>query len=350
MTKKFHSPKFSKRTLAIKKLYNKKKIGHYSPIQASRITSSRRHFEQERKHKIKLAVSSFAVVLFIFVVIYVLFFTSILYIKNVKIVFSDESRLISENEIKNIVYSLMNEKYLYFLSRSNIILFKKNKLINITNKDSRIASLSVKRKLFPISININIKESIPVARLIILGDNNDYYLNTHGQVIIPPQSREYEDNEDRYFTTLDDKNKSEDIKDQIIQLDLNQQYNKLEQEITIKPPLLPLFYDKTSTNLNSPVMIELFNSILDFIKSNILTQAGINIKLIEIEYTGGLYDIKIHTSEGWQLFINSKADFNKQLNALDIILKNKIKKRQELEYIDLRFRERIFYKNLTESD
>jgi cell division septal protein FtsQ len=58
--------------------------------------------------------------------------------------------------------------------------------------------------------------------------------------------------------------------------------------------------------------------------------------------------LDVTTGEGWQIFfdINQDADISNQLTKLDLLLKQEInsERRQTLEYIDLRFEARAYYK------
>jgi hypothetical protein len=56
--------------------------------------------------------------------------------------------------------------------------------------------------------------------------------------------------------------------------------------------------------------------------------------------------IIIFTKEGWSLFLSPEKNLQSQLNNLAAVLEEKIpsSKRENLEYIDLRFGEKVFYK------
>ena len=94
--------------------------------------------------------------------------------------------------------------------------------------------MSVNKKFFPASLNIEIGESKPAGKLFILGDDNVYYLNLHGQIIAS-------------FSTQKNNNKKGDED-------------------------LPLIYDKTSTDIKNAEITELFKNILDFIKDKSITK------------------------------------------------------------------------------
>lgn len=59
-----------------------------------------------------------------------------------------------------------------------------------------------------------------------------------------------------------------------------------------------------------------------------------------------LEEFHAQTTEGWKIMFSTSTDIEKQINALGIFLREKINKndRSELEYIDLRVQDRIYYK------
>jgi hypothetical protein len=56
--------------------------------------------------------------------------------------------------------------------------------------------------------------------------------------------------------------------------------------------------------------------------------------------------LEIGTSEGWKIYFEPKGDIESQIMNLDLLLKEKIssKDRKNLDYIDLRYGNKIFYK------
>ncbi len=57
-------------------------------------------------------------------------------------------------------------------------------------------------------------------------------------------------------------------------------------------------------------------------------------------------DIELKTKEGWSVFLNEKISVGKELEMLQVVLENKItaEQRKNLEYIDLRTENRVYYK------
>jgi hypothetical protein len=87
---------------------------------------------------------------------------------------------------------------------------------------------------------------------------------------------------------------------------------------------------------------QIISSIADF-REGIFSLTGIKINWFEI-YTHPPKESKIITSEGWYLLLDLSRDTEKQLSVLKTALDEKIKDRKNLEYIDLRIENRIYYK------
>jgi hypothetical protein len=87
---------------------------------------------------------------------------------------------------------------------------------------------------------------------------------------------------------------------------------------------------------------QIITSIADF-RENLFSQTNIKINWFEIS-THPPKESKIITSEGWYLLLDLTRDTQKQLSILKTALDEKIKNRENLEYIDLRIENRIYYK------
>lgn len=375
MAKKFQY-KFKKPPKLIKKETALKRI-----TLVNRKTSSRKYFIRKKRRKTKILTASALFIIFLTLGIYIVFFTKIFEIKHIEIVFINKKYLTSENEIKNTIYTLLNKKYLYVFPQNNLFLFNKNNLERSMEQDSRIDKVTLNKKWPPARLFIKIIETQPAAQLVIYGDGGEYYLNPIGQVIVPASKNEIymgidksSGDDDRYLTTAEEgRNDDQDFATIInkhsddsgdLTTSLGRRYNlpfatpddsskkdetplfktmvildNTEKESNV---LLPIFYDKTSTNLKDQKIVILFKNILNFI--NRLDKIEIYIPMIEITEEGSIYEIEMTTTQGWQIFTNSETNFNKQLSNLKLILKEKIQQMELLQYIDLRFEKKIFYK------
>lgn len=77
--------------------------------------------------------------------------------------------------------------------------------------------------------------------------------------------------------------------------------------------------------------------------SDIPGKAGDELSTINIKASGETY--LLYLRSGWYLLIDEDIDPRTALENLTIVLKSEIKeKKNDLEYIDLRFRDKVFYK------
>ncbi len=83
-----------------------------------------------------------------------------------------------------------------------------------------------------------------------------------------------------------------------------------------------------------------FKNLIIF--KNLLAGRDINIQKINLKEDG---IFELYASEGWYLILNEKNEPGTSLNNLELILDGTIKdQRPNLEYIDLRFGKKVFYK------
>ncbi len=274
-------------------------------IQIARNKQSRFYFIQRRHLRLKIYFYIILILLISGLIVYFLFFSNYSEIKDIKISKITDYKLISEQELTEMIDPLIKKRGLIF-SQKHILIFKTDDLKEIMTNDSRINVFSVEKD-WPNTLIIKIAESKPVASLISFANNKNAYLNSQGQVIYASTNVD--------FTTP----------------------NEAKNEV------LPIFYDKTKVNLTDLVYVELLKSVLDLINSDILSQNEIKTDLVTIMEKGGIFDVEIITQEKWRILINSEADFDQQIDNLSLILKQEIEDRNNLDYIDLRFGDIIWY-------
>ena len=88
----------------------------------------------------------------------------------------------------------------------------------------------------------------------------------------------------------------------------------------------------------------------DLMNDLILLSAGLEkvagIRPIAYEFLSKISsEIKVETNDGFKIIFKRGGDFNKSLQALKTVLEQEVKgKRSQLEYIDLRLGNKVFYK------
>lgn len=101
--------------------------------------------------------------------------------------------------------------------------------------------------------------------------------------------------------------------------------------------------------IKDPIIAKLGNSIISsedtvFLKAWLLSLKTIDALPSEIEFLGKA-EIKIFLKEGWFIYLSRNSDPQKLFTDLRLLLEQKIKdSRPKLEYIDLRFENKAFYK------
>ena len=280
-----------------------KKQNFKSEVKAMR--TSRKDFIKKKTTKLKLTVLIILASVLILGGGYILLFSPIFKIKNITITKINDFNLTSEAELKDLINSVIKRPF-----GSNLILFNNSRLAGILSKDSRIRSFKINKKMAD-TLELNIEEYQPIARLIIPGYEGEYYFNSNGQVItITPKSTQY-------FTTQDNKKNNND---------------------------LIIFYDQGSANFHNQTYINFIKATLDLIRGNILRQNDIKITIVKISEKGSILEAEITTLEQWKILVNSETDFKKQEESLNLVFKDQLKDRQALDHIDLRFRD-LWYLN-----
>lgn len=226
-------------------------------------------------------------------VIWLIFFSPYLKIKFISFEIRDYPLIkIDENELKIKTNEILSKRF-YFLTFDNILFFDKSGIYKFLLNDKRLEKFEINRK-FPNGIKIKIFAWQPVA--IFSWHDKYFLLNKNGQII-------------------------KEIKaDEAMVANLPIIYNKTEKEITAIP----------------------FLSLFDFLKKT----SGSDFKTtsIEIIEENGLLTYQALTSENWKIYFNPKENLDEQIHNLWLVLHEKILDRKNLQYIDLRFGNRIFYK------
>jgi len=217
---------------------------------------------------------------------YVLLLSPIFKIKAIKI---SGNRVIGDEEIQN---SLKNH--------NNLFLATENKLRAILIKDfPRILSLEIHKNIFEKTIDLEIVER-KEAGIFCRGEC--YYIDKDGVIFEKaPQTS------GTLILTIKDNSEKE----------VEMGKNALDKEF----------------------MAELID-----LKEGLLNQSGLKVIDFIIE-TDVLKDLRVDTNEGWYILFDRARDLRSQLQALILVLEEKIKEgRKNLEYIDLRIENRVYYK------
>lgn len=253
---------------------------------------------------------------FLFFITIILFFaglSSLFYISKFRIqkITIEGNLKTNAEQVSLIINSILDKKYLKILPYDNIFITPKEKIKEeVFNNLLRINSISIDRE-FPDSLLIKIGERKPVA--LFCGN----YPEEEMEEIVAPNKCMFLDKNALVFE---------------------------EAPIFSNNLYVRFFYDSLNNNeisLREKIIDEhMFDNLIKFIglldKNSIKT-----IKIIVQEED--IY--QLFTNEGWYIILNKDNTSLGYLNNLIVSLDNQIKdKRSNLEYIDIRFGSKIFYK------
>ena len=239
-------------------------------------------------------------ILFLGVSGYVVFFSYFLEINSISI---NGNESVSKDLILEKINPQISGEYLGFIRKNNLLLIRTRKIKNDTLNDFKIIrDIKIKRK-FPDSLKIDISERHP--QLVFCGAGNCFLID---------EKREAYDN-----FNINGENKNNFI----------------------------ILTDEGCKGINLSDFIaepNYFEYILGI-------REGLNGLGLEVENDFQTVsfiskDIRVKTKEGWKVYFNENVPLEKEIGMLKIVLDNKINsdQRKDLEYVDLRIDNKIFYK------
>ncbi len=244
--------------------------------------------------------------------LYYLAYSDIFQVQKIDIQGNDN---IKKGDIENIILAQMEKKRFIFFPQKNIIFLNKKEAGDIMFSRFALDELDIKKKLFH-DLQITLKEKKPY--IVWIENKKSYYVDEKGMVISQVEQ----------FDT-----QKENFKD----------YNILRHNIIYKN--LPIIQNIANQKnyLTNKIIInnEIFSKIKKLIKS-INEVVKININFFEIN-SNEKY-ITIITAEGWKIYFSLEDDIDSQIKKLELILDNKSKVGKIIDYIDLRYGDKIFYK------
>lgn len=205
---------------------------------------------------------------------------------------------LGEKELAEAVWKKLEGEYIFFIPRRSIILAGGNALEGeLQNVFPRIKSISV-RKVFPHMLEISVEERGIFG--ILCGQSQCVYIDTSGFA----------------YETAPNSTGALILK---VQSDMN--------EIVV------------GSQAVEPVLMERFGLLGKELKKIGLEAIGYEISQKNPR------DIRAKTNEGFEIIFNRDDDFQNVFRVLKTILDEEIKeKRSKIEYIDLRFGNKVFYK------
>lgn len=220
-------------------------------------------------------------------------------IKKVSVSGTKNSELI--NDIREIVQQNKNGFYGWLIPKDNILFFNLENLKNEINSQLVLDRLEIKKKIFG-TLEIVLTEKLPV---LIWNEGDDYYyIDKFGTVM---GARRFEE----------------------LEFDLPFINHGTTTQIIVGKKILT----ETSIKYAKDVLAMLANNLKD-----------INVVQLVIPNMN-LNNLYFYTEQGWYFILNTDNDIITSLDNLKRLINQKIKNINNLEYIDLRIEDKIFYKN-----
>lgn len=282
-------------------------------MKKGQVKYSRRYFPHRypKTHKERKEISwkrriIFSWILFLILALaYILFFSPIFEIKEIRI---SGNRAIGSEEIQSSLDGFLYGKILFFFNRNNIFLATDSKLTDILLGDfPRILSIEINKDIFKKTINLTIverKETGIFCKEEPASPNRGecYYIDREGVIF--------------------------------------------EKAPQTSGSLILVIKD------NSGGEVELGNNVIkkefmaELIDLRVYLTDNLGLKALDFIIESDVSeDLRINTNEGWYILFDKARDLQNQLKALELVLEEKIKEgRRNLEYIDLRIENRVYYK------
>ncbi|NUM25399.1 MAG: FtsQ-type POTRA domain-containing protein [Candidatus Buchananbacteria bacterium] len=222
---------------------------------------------------------------------------------------------INDQEIKNLIADQLDERRWLLFHQSNIFFFNKKQAEERIQQTYLLNDFKIKKKYFN-QIEVDLQRNN--SGVIWANANNQYYLDLEGRAtkLIDPQS-----------------------------LVMNTESGSNVIRSGVNASQYPLIKDLSNREVNvgeSILSPETVAFILE-LTSRLRTEADFEIAHYEINRPAA-QDITLVTQEGWLVKFSLQNSVTSQINSLAIVLKQRANDRSKLDYIDLRFGEKVFWK------
>ena len=271
---------------------------------------------------------------------WLILYSPYLEIKNIKIYGTKE---IPVNAVETLVQSQLNSPRYLIFKQKNIFLFDEVKLEQRIRESFKLEDVKLEKKLWD-TLRIQIYEN----KAVLVYQEGEHYYNVDKKGIVlkeiklkgieeglipiekyiePPQEPEPAEGEEK--TTEDEDLEGDETGD-------SPEAEEIE-EVEVPPIPIKLWQDEEQ--ILSEEMTQFIMQTNIELKDNNLPITTFAIP----DFEGR--EVRILMTEGWQAYLDIDDDPEDQIKHLDLVLKQKIKTdREHLDYVDLRFGERVVYK------
>lgn len=240
--------------------------------------------------------------LFLGAVIYILFFSRFLLVNSVEV---EGAVNVDASIIREMAQKEIEGSYLKYLQKSNFIILNAKEIRRDISSAFKIIEKVETKIKFPDKLIIKISEREPA--LIVPNDSKCFVVDNKGMVFDEIECGM------SYFNQ-----------------EISVLVNEKNKEITLGENYL----DPEYIDFISVARSEMENELEIKLEKEMRTPSIISS------------DIRMKTQEGWMIYLNEKLSARKELEMFQVVLENKInpEQRKDLEYIDLRTENKVFYK------
>ena len=270
----------------------------------------RRHIKKKVRYlKVKKPILKrlFFGIIVLFLIIILLFLYFFVFFSKIQVnsIVVSGNNNVSSKVLENIAWNNVNKKIITLgnwnlISKS--IFFTKSKIISkdILNKFPQIESVIVLKK-YPQIITLEVKERTPFAIFCQTDDKKCFYIDENGIIF------------------------------------------KILEQISENDFIIKKLTEDKEVFIGERVIEKNTIDIISKIKKNFKNNFQIDIKSVTISTQSRL---DVETSENWQIYFNLDSETDLQIAKMNILLKDEITAsvRKTLQYIDLRFKDKAFYK------
>lgn len=253
--------------------------------------------EKRKKAFLKIFIWLAVAIVVLAGLIYLFFFSKVFNVREVSI---SNGSFIDNKEIREVADKYLEQKFLFFERFSNIFLVDSEKLQALVSESfPQAKNVSISKKYFHgLSVSLGRKEA---AGIWCFKEKCFYF--------------------DREGTAFD-------------------------SAIDSDGPIYLSIYDETKT------IEKLGEKVADKFLIDFIFDAQGEVEKLKIEVVKviipdkELFRINVKTSENWELYLNMQESLQNQLDSLKVFLSQKIslEKRPQLQYIDVRIPNRVYYK------
>ncbi|MDX9913432.1 MAG: FtsQ-type POTRA domain-containing protein [Candidatus Moranbacteria bacterium] len=248
-------------------------------------------------------VYNILLVFFVGVAIYSFVFANFLEINEISV---DNQGTIDDVDIQKTISGELDGKYLWVISKNNFIFFNSKKIeVKLKNEFKKIKTVNVSKK-FPDKVNVIIEERNLILALCSRGEC--YFIDENGYAYekINPETKD--ENQNEIIELVDESGK--EIR---------------ENEYVLLPSFVE-FIVNVAAEIKDDANLEILNEYR--------TRSRISEEVI------------VQTKKGWDIYLNAKFPIDKSTQTLKTLLNRHLmlKDLNELEYIDLRSENKVFYR------